>query len=159
MSMINFILKQRKLQRQHPLMQKVLLMISFAMLSSELYAQRYRSEYDDVTPNYWWSNLIILIALIFYCWIRNSKRLKHVSDTYYSSKKRTYFEMFKCFLLDIKDNPWRTLTAVVVVAVYAFILLSEWFFYALLAMAVLGLVIYVKWSDKIDKFISRRKNK
>ncbi len=159
MSMRFFILKQRKLPMQHPLLQKVLLVISFAMLSSELFAQRYRPEYDDETPNYWWSNLIILIALIFYCWIRNSKRLKHVSDTYYSSKKHTYFELFKCLLLDIKDNPWKTLTAVVVVVVYAFILLSEWFFYALLAMAALGFAIYGKWGDKIDEFINKGKNK
>lgn len=152
-----FILKQRKLPMQHPLLKKVLLVISFAMLSSELFAQRYRPEYDDEAPNYWWSNLIILIALIFYCWIRNSKRLKHVFDTYYSSKKRTYFEMFKCFLLDIKDNPWRTLTAVVIVAIYTFILLSEWFFYALLAIAALGFAIYGKWGGKIDEFINKRK--
>lgn len=152
MSVKNFILKQRKLQKQRPLLQKVLLLVSSAMLSSDLYAQRYRPEYDDNAPNYWWSNLIILIAFIFYCWLRNSKRLEEVSDTYYSSKMRTYFEMFKCFLLDIKDNPWITLIAVAVVVVYAFILLSEWFFYALLAMAALGLVIYVKWSDKIDEF-------
>ena len=37
--MRNFILKIRKLQEQHLLLQKVLLVISLAMLSSGLYAK------------------------------------------------------------------------------------------------------------------------
>lgn len=157
--MIIFVLKQRKLPRMPPLLRKVLLVISFAMLSSELYAQRYRPEYDDEAPNDWWFNLIILIAFIFYLWVRNSKRIEEISDTYYSRKMRTYFEMFKCFLLDIKDHPWNTLAAIVVVVIYVFILLSEWFFYALLAVAALCYAIYAKWGDKIDKFINKLKNK
>lgn len=134
--MINFILKQRKLSRQHPLMQKVLLVISFAMLSSELFAQRYRSEYDDVAPTPWWLSSLILIAILIYLWVKKKVKLKG----------------YLYIILSVG-----------LVITYTLILLYKWFFYALLAMAVLGLVIYVKWSDKIDefigKFISKRKNK
>lgn len=139
----------------HPLIQKVLLVISFAMSSSELYAQRYRSEYDDVPPTPWWFNLLILIGIILYFWIKNSKRLEKVLSTYYNSKKRTCFGILKCFLLDIKDNLWKTLAAIAIIVLYAFILLSEWFFYALLAVIALGFVIYGKWGDKINEFINK----
>ena len=132
MSMINFILKQRKLSRQQPLLQKVLLVISFAMLSSELYAQRYRSEYDDVTPTPWWLSSLILIAILVYLWINKKVKIKG----------------YLYIILSVG-----------LVVTYTLILLYKWFFYALLAMAVLGLVIYVKWSDKIDEFIKKQKNK
>ena len=132
MSMRNFILKQRKLQKQRPLLQKVLLLVSSAMLSSDLYAQRYRSEYDDVTPTPWWLRSLILIAILVYLWVKKKVKLK-----------------WYLYLL----------LSIVIVVVYTLIFLSKWFFYALLAMAALGLVIYVKWSDKIDEIINKLKNK
>ena len=42
---------------------------------------------------------------------------------------------------------------------YTLILLYKWFFYALLAIAALGFVIYIKWSDKIDEIINKLKHK
>ena len=50
----------------HPLIQKVLLVISFAMSSSDLYAQRWRGENDDITPTPWWLSMFIAIAFLFY---------------------------------------------------------------------------------------------
>lgn len=132
MSVKNFILKQRKLQRQQPLLQKVLLLVSSVMLSSDLYAQRYRPEYDDATPTPWWLSALILIAILIYLWVNKKVKLKG------------YLYL---------------LLSVVIVVAYTLILLSKWFFYALLATAALGLVIYVKWSDKIDELINKRKNK
>ncbi len=132
MSMINFTLRQRKLPMQHPLLQKVLLVISFAMLSSELFAQRYRSEYDDVTPTPWWLSALILIAILVYLWIKKKVKLKG------------YLYL---------------LLSVGLVIVYTLILLYKWFFYALLAMVALGFAFYGKWGDKIDEFINKRKNK
>ena len=130
--MINFILKQRWLQKQQPLLQKVLLLISTTILSSDLYAQRYRSEYDDVTPTPWWLSSLMLIAVLIYLWIKKKVKMKG------------YLYL---------------LLSVVLVVAYTLILLYKWFFYALLAMAALGLLIYVKWSDKIDKIINKLKNK
>ncbi len=127
-----FILKQRKLPMQHPLLQKVLLLITLAMLSSELYAQRYRPEYDDVTPTPWWLRALILIAILVYLWVKKKVNLKG------------YLYL---------------LLSVVLVVAYTLILLYKWFFYALLAMAVLGFAIYGKWGDKIDAFINKRENK
>lgn len=132
MSMRNFILKMRRLSRQHPLLQKVLLFVSSALLSSDLYAQRYRPEYDDVTPTPWWLSALILIAILVYLWVNKKVKMKG------------YLYL---------------LLSVVIVVAYTLILLSKWFFYALLAMAALGLVIYVKWSDKIDEIINKLKNK
>lgn len=66
MSVKNFILKQRMLPMLHPLIQKVLLVISFAMSSSDLYAQRWRGENDDITPTPWWLSMFIAIAFLFY---------------------------------------------------------------------------------------------
>lgn len=117
---------------QHPLLQKVLLVISFAMLSSELYAQRYRSEYDDVTPTPWWLSALILIAILIYLWVNKKVKIKG------------YLYL---------------LLSVGLVIVYTLILLYKCFFYALLAMAALGFAIYGKWGDKIDEFINKRKNK
>lgn len=117
---------------QHPLLQKVLLVISFAMLSSELFAQRYRPEYDDVTPTPWWLRALILIAILVYLWVKKKVRLKG------------YLYL---------------LLSVGLVAVYTLILLYRWFFYALLAIAALGFAIYGKWGDKIDKIINKLKNK
>ena len=132
MSVKNFILKQRKLQKQRPLLQKVLLLVSSAMLSSDLYAQRYRPEYDDVTPTPWWLSSLILIAILIYLWVNKKVKMKG------------YLYL---------------LLSVVIVVAYTLILLSKWFFYALLAMAALGLVIYAKWSDKIDDIINKLKSK
>lgn len=103
---------------QHPLLQKVLLVISFAMLSSELFAQRYRPEYDDVTPTPLWLRALILIAILVYLWVKKKVRLKG------------YLYL---------------LLSVGLVAVYTLILLYRWFFYALLAIAALGFAIYGKW--------------
>lgn len=76
MSMIKFILKQRWLQEQQPLIKKVLLLVSTTMLSSDLYAQRYRSEYDDVTPTPWWLSALMLIAVLIYLWIKKKVKMK-----------------------------------------------------------------------------------
>ena len=132
MSMRNFILKQRWLQEQQPLIKKVLLLVSTTMLSSDLYAQRYRPEYDDVTPTPWWLSSLILIAILIYLWVNKKVKMKG------------YLYL---------------LLSVVIVVAYTLILLSKWFFYALLAMAALGLVIYAKWSDKIDDIINKLKSK
>ena len=132
MSMINFILKQRWLQEQQPLIKKVLLLVSTTMLSSDLYAQRYRSEYDDVTPTPWWLSALMLIAVLIYLWIKKKVKMKG------------YLYL---------------LLSVVLVVAYTLILLYKWFFYALLAMAALGFVIYIKWSDEIDEIINKLKHK
>lgn len=130
--MINFILKQRWLQEQQPLIKKVLLLVSTTMLSSDLYAQRYRSEYDDVTPTPWWLSALMLIAVLIYLWIKKKVKMKG------------YLYL---------------LLSVVLVVAYTLILLYKWFFYALLAMAALGFVIYIKWSDKTDEIINKLKHK
>ena len=70
MSVKNFILKVRKLQWPHLVFQKVLLLVSSAMLSPDLYAQRYRLEYDDVTPTPWWLSTFILLAILVYLWVK-----------------------------------------------------------------------------------------
>lgn len=132
MSVKNFILKVRKLQWPHLVFQKVLLLVSSAMLSPDLYAQRYRLEYDDVTPTPWWLSTFILIAILVYLWVK--KKVK------------------------IKGYLYLLLSVVLVVA-YTLMLLYKWFFYALLVLAVLAWVIYVKWRDKIDKIIIILKDK
>ena len=130
MSVKNFILKVRKLQWPHLVFQKVLLLVSSAMLSPDLYAQRYRLEYDDVTPTPWWLSTFILLAILVYLWVK--KKVK------------------------IKGYLYLLLSVVLVVA-YTLMLLYKWFFYALLVLAVLAWVIYVKWRDKID-YIKRQIN-
>lgn len=132
MSVKNFILKVRKLQWPHLVFQKVLLLVSSAMLSPDLYAQRYRLEYDDVTPTPWWLSTFILLAILVYLWVK--KKVK------------------------IKGYLYLLLSVVLVVA-YTLMLLYKWFFYALLVLAVLAWVIYVKWRDKIDKIIIILKDK
>lgn len=132
MSVKNFILKVRKLQWPHLVFQKVLLLVSSAMLSPDLYAQRYRPEYDDVTPTPWWLSTFILLAILVYLWVK--KKVK------------------------IKGYLYLLLSVVLVVA-YTLMLLYKWFFYALLVLAVLAWVIYVKWRDKIDKIIIILKDK
>lgn len=132
MSVKNFILKERKLQWPHLVFQKVLLLVSSAMLSPDLYAQRYRLEYDDVTPTPWWLSTFILLAILVYLWVK--KKVK------------------------IKGYLYLLLSVVLVVA-YTLMLLYKWFFYALLVLAVLAWVIYVKWRDKIDKIIIILKDK
>lgn len=127
-----FILKMRKLRSLHPLLQKVLLLVSTTVLSSDLYAQRYRPEYDDVTPTPWWLSTLMLIAVLVYLWIKKKVKMKG------------YLYL---------------LLSVVLVVAYTLILLYKWFFYALLAMAALGFVIYIKWSDKIDEIINKLKRK
>lgn len=132
MSVKNFILKVRKLQWPHLVFQKVLLLVSSAMLSPDLYAKRYRLEYDDVTPTPWWLSTFILLAILVYLWVK--KKVK------------------------IKGYLYLLLSVVLVVA-YTLMLLYKWFFYALLVLAVLAWVIYVKWRDKIDKIIIILKDK
>lgn len=132
MSVKNFILKVRKLQWPHLVFQKVLLLVSSAMLSPDLYAQRYRLEYDDVTPTPWWLSTFILLAILVYLWVK--KKVK------------------------IKGYLYLLLSVVLVVA-YTLMLLYKWSFYALLVLAVLAWVIYVKWRDKIDKIIIILKDK
>ena len=66
-------------------------------------------------------------------------------------------QIIKCFLLDIKDNPIYTIITIATLALYTIMLLYQWAYYvfiALLCFAALGVVIYVKWSDKNDKNIN-----
>lgn len=70
MSLRNFILKQRKLPRQHPLLKKVLLLLVSVILSLNLYAQKYRPEYGYETPTPWWLSSLILIAILVYLWVK-----------------------------------------------------------------------------------------
>ena len=130
--MRNFILKHSELQKLQPLLQKVLIVISFAMLSSNLYAQRYRPENDDVTPTPWWLRDLILITILGYLWIKKKVKLK-----------------WYLYLL----------LSIVIIVAYTLIFMYKWVFYALLAMTALGLVIYVNCSDKIDKIINKLKDK
>lgn len=131
-SMRKIILKPKVLLKLQPLLQKVLLTASFAMLSSNLFAQRYRPEYDDVAPTPWWLNALLLIAILIYLWVKKKVRLSG-----------------KLYLL----------LSVVLVILYTLILLYKWFFYFLLGIAALGFIVYVKWGDKMDEFITKRKNK
>lgn len=130
--MRKIILKPKKLLKQQDLFQKVLLTASFAMLSETLFAQRYRPEYDDAVPTPWWLSSSILIAILIYLWVTKKVRLSG-----------------KLYLL----------LSVVLVVLYTLILLYKWFFYSLLGIAALGFIVYVKWRDKIDEFITKRKNK
>lgn len=79
--MRKIVLKHKVLPKQQPLLQKALLTATFAMLSSDLFAQRWRGEYDDITPTPWWLSMFIVTAFLFYLWIRKSKRLKYLEIT------------------------------------------------------------------------------
>lgn len=76
MSLRNFILKQRKLPRQHPLLKKVLLLLVSVILSLNLYVQKYRPEYGDETPTPWWLSSLILIAILVYLWVKTKVKTK-----------------------------------------------------------------------------------
>ena len=97
-----------------------------------MFAQRYRPEYDDVAPTPWWLSALLLIAILIYLWVKKKVRLSG----------KLYF-----------------LLSVLLVILYTLILLYKWFFYSLLGIAALGFIVYVKWGDKIDEFITKRKNK
>ena len=73
--MRKIILKHKVLPKQQPLLQKVLLTASFAMLSSNLFAQRYRPECDDVAPTPWWLSALLLIAILIYLWVKKKVRI------------------------------------------------------------------------------------
>ena len=145
-----FILKQRWLQEQQPLIKKVLLLVSTTMLSSDLYAQRYRSEYDDVTPTPWWLSMFIVIVFSFYLWMRKSKRLKHIEIEQVTSLKVIMGQVMKCLLLDIKDNPTKTIVVIAVLVLYTIISLCKMAYYifiALLCIAALCLTMYIKYGE------------
>lgn len=150
MSVKNFILKQRMLPMLHPLIQKVLLVISFAMSSSDLYAQRWRGEYDDITPTPWWLSMFIAIAFLFYLWMRKSKRLKLIKVEQDTQLRTVFVQIMKCFLLDIKDNPKYSIAIITSLAFYTMMLLYEWAFYVfiavLISVAIYG-IIKINWED------------
>ncbi len=157
MSMRKIVLKHKVLPKQQPLLQKALLTATFAMLSSDLFAQRWRGEYDDITPTPWWLSMFIVTAFLFYLWIRKSKRLKYLDIKNETPLKVMSGQIIKCFLLDIKDNPIYTIITIATLALYTIMLLYQWAYYvfiAFLCLAALGVVIYVKWSDKNDKNIN-----
>lgn len=157
MSMRKIVLKHKVLPKQQPLLQKALLTATFAMLSSDLFAQRWRGEYDDITPTPWWLSMFIVTAFLFYLWIRKSKRLKYLDIKNETPLKVMLGQITKCFLLDIKDNPIYTIITIATLALYTIMLLYQWAYYVfitLLCLAALGVVIYVKWSDKNDKNIN-----
>lgn len=157
MSMRKIVLKHKVLPKQQPLLQKALLTATFAMLSSDLFAQRWRGEYDDITQTPWWLSMLIVTAFLFYLWIRKSKRLKYFDIKNETPLKVMLGQITKCFLLDIKDNPIYTIITIATLALYTIMLLYQWAYYvfiALLCLAALGLVIYVKWDDKNDKNIN-----
>ncbi len=157
MSMRKIVLKHKVLPKQQPLLQKALLTATFAMLSSDLFAQRWRGEYDDITPTPWWLSMFIVTAFLFYLWIRKSKRLKYLEIKNETPLKVMLGQIIKCLLLDIKDNPIYTIITIATLALYTIMLLYQWAYYvfiALLCFAALGVVIYVKWSDKNDKNIN-----
>lgn len=157
MSMRKIVLKHKVLPKQQPLLQKALLTATFAMLSFDLFAQRWRGEYDDITPTPWWLSMFIVTAFLFYLWIRKSKRLKYLDIKNETPLKVMLGQIIKCFLLDIKDNPIYTIITIATLALYTIMLLYQWAYYvfiAFLCLAALGVVIYVKWSDKNDKNIN-----
>lgn len=157
MSMRKIVLKHKVLPKQQPLLQKALLTATFAMLSSDLFAQRWRGEYDNITPTPWWLSMFIATAFLFYLWIRKSKRLKYLDIKNETPLKVMLGQITKYFLLDIKDNPIYTIITIATLALYTIMLLYQWAYYvfiALLCLAALGVVIYVKWDDKNDKNIN-----
>ena len=64
--MRKIVLKHKVLPKQQPLLQKALLTATFAMLSSDLFAQRWRGEYDDITPTPWWLSMCSLSLLSYF---------------------------------------------------------------------------------------------
>lgn len=117
MSMRKIALKHKVLPKQQPLLQKALLTATFAMLSSDLFAQRWRGEYDDITPTPWWLSMFIATAFLFYLWIRKSKRLKYLDIKNETPLKVMLGQITKCFLLDIKDNPIYTIITIATLAI------------------------------------------
>ena len=101
MSMRKIVLKHKALPKQQPLLQKALLTATFAMLSSDLFAQRWRGEYDDITPTPWWLSMFIVTAFLFYLWIRKSKRLKYldIKNNYVTIDPSSLPHTSKMFLL------------------------------------------------------------
>ena len=117
MSMRKIVLKHKVLPKQQPLLQKALLTATFAMLSSDLFAQRWRGEYDDITPTPWWLSMFIVTAFLFYLWIRKSKRLKYLDIKNETPLKVMLGQITKCFLLDIKDNPIYTIITIATLSI------------------------------------------
>ena len=117
---------------QHSFLQKVFFAISFTMSSSNLWAQRYRPEYDDVAPTPWWLKSLILIVILIYLWVKQKVKISG----------KLYLPL-----------------SITLVVIYSMILLYEWFFYCLLAIAALCFIVYVKWGDNIDKFTNKLKKK
>lgn len=150
MSIRNFILKQKWLQKQQPLIKKALLLVSYAMLSSDLYAQRWRGEYNDITPTPWWLSMFIVIAFLFYSWMRKSKRLKLIKVEQDAQLRTVFVQIMKCFLLDIKDNPKYSIAIITGLAFYTMMLLYEWDFCVFIAVLILGAIygiIKINWED------------
>lgn len=121
--------KSKVLPKQQSLLQKVFLSTLFVMLSSGLYAQRYRPEYDGGNPTPWWLSTLTLIIILIYLWV--NKKVKMSGKLYLP-------------------------LSVVLVVVYTMARLYEWIFYLLVAIAALG---FFKWGDKIEEFITKWKNK
>lgn len=102
------------------------------MFIGNITAQRYRPVYDYVAPTPWWLGVLLLIAILIYLWVKKKVSLSG----------KLYF-----------------LLSVLLVVLYTLILRYKWFFHSLLDIAALGFIVYVKWGNKIDEFITKRKNK
>lgn len=158
--MRNFLLKQMKSQWLRPLLQKVLLVIFFAMLSSNLYAQRWRCDYEDIAPTPWWLCLFIVIVFSFYLWMKKSKRFKKLEIKQDAKLKTLFIQIIKCLLYDIRDNPINSVATIAALSLYTIMLLYQWAFYVfiiLLCLAALSTAIYIRWGDNINDFIIKLK--
>ncbi len=108
------------------------------MFSSDLYAQRYKQhklDYDgddDSSPLHLCINTLILIGILIALWVN-----KDVTISW-----KLYLPL-----------------AVVIVVSYVLMFLYEWFFYMLLAFALLGFLTYNRYGYKIKEFISKHKRK
>lgn len=131
--MRNFTLKQKWQQKRYHLLQRLLTLVAFAVLSSNLYAQRryeYRlDEYDEEDSMPWWIGPLCLMSILVYLWIKG----------------------------EIKT--WEFLLGVAILVVLVLICLYEWFLYSFLAVCVLGIIVFCIWGDKIYEFITKLRNK
>ena len=105
--------------------------------------QRYRPEDDGIAPTPVWLSAIIVVAIIIAVWWSQSKRIRKFKEKSSLDVKEDIKNIMNCLIADIKDFPLIFLGCVAIVILYIILLTSEWLFYVILGVGIVGYLIYL----------------
>lgn len=116
------------------------------MIGIILCRYRYDPEYDGGGSTPLWLRVMFLTIILFCIWWNNSRRIIAFKNKNRDNNIKSYIRLIlKCLILDIKDKPLYMIGCVAIIVIYTLIMLYDWVFYAILGIAAIGFIAYMRY--------------